>query len=133
MIASAKTKWARADKPRGNRALEARDVLNSFAHAVAEGLNEADLVAILVEEDGQRIPEDMTVPLDSTDSSSGLATSKSQRTNHHHVAIDSPSPFHNSFAGWSDESSDTRSLLVLLGTTHWPIKQADGTRVSSPP
>ncbi|KAK0738559.1 hypothetical protein B0T18DRAFT_249278 [Schizothecium vesticola] len=133
MIASTTTKWAGADKPRGNRALEARDVSNSFARAVAEGLNDADLVAVLVEEDGQRIPEGTTVPLDSTDSSSGLATSKSQRTNHRTVAIDSSSPSHNSFAAWSDESPETRSLLVLSGTTHWPIKQADRTRVSSPP
>lgn len=56
MIASTKTKWAGADKPRGNRALEARGASNSFARAVAEGWNEADHVAVLVEEDDQRIP-----------------------------------------------------------------------------
>jgi hypothetical protein len=131
MIASTTTKGAGADKPRGNRALEARGVSNSLARAVAEGLCEADLVAVLVEEDGQRIPEDGINPLDSTDSSSGLAASESQRTNHRPIAIDSSSLSRNSFDGWSDGAS-TRSLLVLSGTAHRPVKQADRTRVSSP-
>lgn len=53
MIASTR---AGADKPRGNQALEAKGASHSFAHAVAEGWNEAHHVAVLVEEDDQRIP-----------------------------------------------------------------------------